>query len=112
MSAHESFFTYRNNELYCDAVPARQIADEAGTPVYIYTGRQIAAHFAEFQRALTGYPHLVCYAVKANSNLEVLRLLARRPFEGLQQAWCRTTRAGASSIAGWISRVLRQIRFP
>ena len=78
MSGTKSFFTYRNNELYFDATPVRQIAEAVGTPVYVYSSRHIAGRFAEFNRALGNYPHLICYAVKANSNLEVLRLLARR----------------------------------
>lgn len=71
-------FQYRKGELYCDGVPLQRIAEETGTPVYIYSGRRIAARFDEFDRALGKYPHLICYAVKANSNLSVLRLLARR----------------------------------
>jgi len=78
MGETKSFFTYKKNELYCEAIPVRQIADAAGTPVYIYSSRQIADNFAAFHRALGSYPHLICYSVKANSNLAVLRLLARR----------------------------------
>jgi len=73
----EGFFIYRNNELYCDSVPVREIADSVGTPVYVYSGRQVAAHFAEYEHALGNYPHLICYSVKANFNLAILRLLAR-----------------------------------
>ncbi|MBI4465306.1 MAG: diaminopimelate decarboxylase [Acidobacteria bacterium] len=73
----ESFF-YRNEELYCEQVPLRKIAEAAGTPAYVYSAPQIVARFLEFDRALGDDPHLVCYAVKANSNLEILRLLARR----------------------------------
>lgn len=71
-------FSYRNGELYCDGVPARRIADQVGTPAYVYSGRRIAARFDEFNGALGNYPHMVCYSVKANSNLAILRLLARR----------------------------------
>jgi diaminopimelate decarboxylase len=77
MSRTRDSFTYRNNELYCDGTPVRRIAAAAGTPVYIYSSSRIAGRFAEFDRALGSHPHLICYAVKANSNLEVLRLLAR-----------------------------------
>ncbi len=77
MGRSDHTFVYRNNELYCEEVPVRQIAEQAGTPVYIYSGGRIAGRFAEFDRALGSYPHQVCFAVKANSNLAVLRLLAR-----------------------------------
>ena len=56
----------------------QQIVQEVGTPVYVYSSRQILSHHREFEQALGKHPHLVCYAVKANSNQEVLRLLARR----------------------------------
>jgi diaminopimelate decarboxylase len=78
MSRTESFFSYKKNELYCEGVSARSIAEAIGTPVYVYSGGHVTSRFAEFERALKGYPHLLCYAVKANSNLAVLRLLARR----------------------------------
>ncbi|MEE8176688.1 MAG: diaminopimelate decarboxylase [Acidobacteriota bacterium] len=71
-------FTYRNNELYCDQVSARRIAEAVGTPAYVYSTRRIVARYLDFDRALGNYPHMVCYSVKANSNLSVLRLLARR----------------------------------
>ena len=78
MSETPGCFAYRNGELYCDAMPAREIAEAVGTPVYVYGGRRILSRYREFDKALAGYPHLVCYAVKANSNLEILRLLAGR----------------------------------
>ncbi|MBI4442840.1 MAG: diaminopimelate decarboxylase [Acidobacteria bacterium] len=71
-------FLYRDGELHCDSVALREIAEAVGTPAYVYSGRHIVSRFLEFDRALKGGPHLVCYAVKANSNLEILRLLARR----------------------------------
>ena len=78
MTGMAGVFTYRNNELYCDQVSARRIAEAVGTPAYVYSGRRIEARYLDFDRALGNYPHLVCYSVKANSNLSVLRLLARR----------------------------------
>ncbi|MBI4460922.1 MAG: diaminopimelate decarboxylase [Acidobacteria bacterium] len=70
--------TYRNEELYCEDVALRKIAEEAKTPLYVYSCRQILAHLREFEGALGEYPHLVCFAVKANSNQAVLRLVARQ----------------------------------
>ncbi|OFW23758.1 MAG: diaminopimelate decarboxylase [Acidobacteria bacterium RIFCSPLOWO2_02_FULL_59_13] len=71
-------FLYQDGELHCDGVALREIAEAVGTPAYVYSCRHIVSRFLEFDRALMGGPHLVCYAVKANSNLEILRLLARR----------------------------------
>jgi diaminopimelate decarboxylase len=78
MAGSKRYFTFQKNELYCDGVSASAVAQKAGTPVYVYSSRQIASRFDEFDRALGKHPHLVCYAVKANSNLSVLRLLAKR----------------------------------
>jgi len=70
-------FRYQEEELYCDSVPARSIAEAVGTPTYIYSSRQIVSRYREFDRAFVGYPHLICYSLKANANLGILRLLAR-----------------------------------
>jgi len=69
-------FQYKNNELYCEDVPVRKIAEEVGTPTYIYSQATLSRHFRVFDEALTGIDHLVCFSVKANSNIAVLRLLA------------------------------------
>ncbi len=69
-------FEYRGGVLHCEDVEVERIAAEAGTPVYIYSASAIRARFKEYDQALEGVPHRVCYAVKANGNLSVLRLLA------------------------------------
>ena len=63
--------------MFCEQVPLREIARRAGTPTYVYSGTDIVARYRELDRALRGYPHQVCFAVKANSNLGVLAMLAR-----------------------------------
>src|SRR5437762_6708993 len=68
-------FQYRGQELYCEDVPLSAIAAEVGTPVYIYSYATLERHFKVFDDALAGRKHLVCYSVKANSNLAVLRSL-------------------------------------
>ena len=68
-------FQYRGSELYCEDVPLAKIAAEVGTPVYVYSHATLERHFRVFDDALAGKPHLVCYSVKANSNLAVLRTL-------------------------------------
>jgi diaminopimelate decarboxylase len=68
-------FAYRGNELCCEEVPLARIADEVGTPVYVYSRGELEHAYRAFDAALEGIPHHVCYAVKANSTLGVLRVL-------------------------------------
>lgn len=70
-------FDYRDNSFYCDQVDLAEIALEAGTPCYVYSARSILDAYCAYDRAFGDMPHMVCYAVKANSSLGVLALLAR-----------------------------------
>ncbi|MFQ3788830.1 diaminopimelate decarboxylase [Halomonas sp. A29] len=70
-------FEYRDGVLYGEEVPLSRVADEVGTPCYVYSKATLTRHFRAYTEALGGHPHLICYAVKANSNLAVLGLLAR-----------------------------------
>ncbi|ONF44776.1 diaminopimelate decarboxylase [Marinobacter lutaoensis] len=70
-------FTYRNGELHAEDVPVAEIARRFGTPAYVYSRATLERHYRAYDEALSGRPHLVCYAVKANSNLAVLNVLAR-----------------------------------
>jgi len=70
-------FSYREGSLYAEGVAVSAIAAEHGTPCYIYSRAALEAAFMEYRQALAGAQHLVCYAVKANSNLAVLNVLAR-----------------------------------
>lgn len=70
-------FSYRDGMLHVENVPVSDIAAGHGTPCYIYSRAALEAAFGEYQRALADCEHLVCYAVKANSNLAVLNVLAR-----------------------------------
>lgn len=71
------FFTVRNGELYAEEVPVAEIAEKAGTPCYIYSRATLERHWHAFNTALGNTPHTICYAVKANSHLAVLNVLAR-----------------------------------
>lgn len=71
-------FAYRDNSLFAEGVDCAAIAERYGTPCYVYSRAAIDAGLAAYQDALAGCDHLVCYAVKANSNLAVLDTLARR----------------------------------
>ena len=68
----------RGSALYCGKVSLATLARRYGTPLYVYSGDQIAERIKLFQQALAGRDHLVCYAVKANSSLAILKLLAER----------------------------------
>ena len=70
-------FNYRNGQLYAEDVPVADIAARFGTPAYVYSRATLERHYRAYDEALAGRPHLVCYAVKANSNLAVLNVLAR-----------------------------------
>ncbi|MBN2979314.1 diaminopimelate decarboxylase [Pseudomonas fluorescens] len=70
-------FNYRDGELFAEGVALSAIAQRFGTPTYVYSRAHIEAQYRSFTDALNGVPHLVCYAVKANSNLGVLNVLAR-----------------------------------
>ncbi|MDZ7638654.1 MAG: diaminopimelate decarboxylase [Bryobacterales bacterium] len=69
-------FLYRDGELYCEDVRLREIAAAAGTPCFVYGAAGIRHRFYAYQQALAGLPHTICYAVKANSSLAILKLLA------------------------------------
>ncbi|NBF07740.1 diaminopimelate decarboxylase [Pseudomonas sp. Fl4BN1] len=70
-------FNYRDGELFAESVALSAIADRFGTPTYVYSRAHIEAQYLAYAQALAGMPHLVCFAVKANSNLGVLNVLAR-----------------------------------
>ncbi len=70
-------FQYRHGELYCEGVAIERIAKEVGTPCYIYSHATLTRHFRAFDRAFQDVPHIVAFAMKANSNLAILRLMAR-----------------------------------
>ena len=69
-------FHYRDGELYCEEVALARAADEFGTPLYVYSAGTILDHYRRLDAALAPLDHLICYAVKANSNGAILKLLA------------------------------------
>jgi len=70
-------FNYRDGILHAEGIPLPEIAERYGTPCYVYCRATLERHFHAFDRVFSEWPHLVCYAVKANSNLGVLNVLAR-----------------------------------
>jgi diaminopimelate decarboxylase len=70
-------FDYQDNTLYCEQVPLAEIAKAAGTPCYVYSAQSILDAYRAYDRSFGEIPHTVCYAVKANSTLAILSLLAK-----------------------------------
>jgi diaminopimelate decarboxylase len=70
-------FHYRDGHLYCEAVDLVRVAEEFGTPTYVYSAGTILDHYARLDTALQSLDHLICYALKANSNRAILKLLVR-----------------------------------
>jgi diaminopimelate decarboxylase len=70
-------FAYRDGEFAAERVPLSAIAERFGTPCYVYSKAALNAAYREFDAAFAGVTHLICYALKANSNLAVLDLFAR-----------------------------------
>lgn len=71
------YFDYRDGELFAEGVPVRRIAEEVGTPAYIYSLATLRRHYRVFDQAFARIPHIVCFSVKANSNLAVLRAFVK-----------------------------------
>jgi diaminopimelate decarboxylase len=71
------YFNHRDGELFAEQVPLSEIAAQFGTPCYVYSRATLERHYRAFDDALNGIDHRICYAVKANSNLAVLQILAR-----------------------------------
>ncbi len=69
-------FVYRRDVLHCERAPLPELARKHGTPLYVYSAATIRDRYRTFDRAFRGFPHTVCYSVKANSNLTLLRMLA------------------------------------
>ena len=72
------FFHYRQNELYAEDVPVRLLAEKYGTPLYVYSHNTLVRHFRAYDEAYGSFPHIICYALKANTNGAILKLLAKQ----------------------------------
>ncbi len=71
------YFEYKNNQLYAEDVNLTELTHRYGTPAYVYSRATFERHWHAFDQAFGDQPHLICYAVKANSNIAILNLLAR-----------------------------------
>src|SRR6266446_10280983 len=71
------FFRYHDGTLHCEDVDLARVAEKFGTPLYVYSAGTVLDHYTRLDAALAPLDHLICYAVKANSNGAILKLLAR-----------------------------------
>jgi diaminopimelate decarboxylase len=65
-------FHYQQDELYCEGLPLRKLAEAVGTPCYVYSYATLRQHFAVFDEAFAGVPHMICFSAKSNSNIAIL----------------------------------------
>ena len=70
-------FEYRDGEMFAEGVPLKKIAREVGTPAYVYSLATLRRHFRVFDQAFKAVPHIICFSVKANSNIALLKALAK-----------------------------------
>lgn len=70
-------FSYKDNELYAEDVPVRELVAAFGTPLYIYSYNTILRHFKAYDDAFDGVPHIICFALKANTNSAIMKILAK-----------------------------------
>lgn len=71
------FFQYKNNQLVAENLPVKQLAEQFGTPLYIYSKATLERHWHAFDKAFGEHPHLVCFAVKSNPNIAILNVMAK-----------------------------------
>lgn len=71
------FFNFKKNQLFAEDVPVKKLAEKYGTPLYVYSHATLLRHFNAYDTAFSGYPHIICFAVKANSNIAILRLFGK-----------------------------------
>jgi len=77
------FFQYKNNQLMAENLPVKQLAEQFGTPLYVYSRATLERHWHAFNKAFGEHPHLVCFAVKSNPNIAILNVMAK-----LGSFWC------------------------
>lgn len=71
------FFQYKNNQLMAENLPVKQLAEQFGTPLYVYSRATLERHWHAFDNAFGEHPHLVCFAVKSNPNIAILNVMAK-----------------------------------
>ncbi|MFH1762384.1 MAG: diaminopimelate decarboxylase, partial [bacterium] len=72
----ENSFYFRDNQLYCEDISIQELASEYSTPAYIYSKNKILNQYRDFRAAFKDIPSLICFSVKSNSNISILKLLS------------------------------------
>jgi len=93
-------FSYRNGHLYCEEIPFEKVADEVGTPFYLYSQRTLLENYRSFEKGLGKKRHLVCYAFKANSNSTLCKILAKAGSGAEVASWGELKQALELGIPG------------
>jgi diaminopimelate decarboxylase len=120
-AARPPAFVYRSRNLQCESAPMAKLADKFGTPLYVYSANTIRERFNRFDSAFGTYPHTICYSVKANSNLSLLRMLSKmgagfdvvsggeleRVLRADRKAACRVVFSGVGKTAPEMDLALR-----
>jgi len=120
-AARPPAFVYRSRKLQCESAPMAKLADKFGTPLYVYSANTIRERFNRFDSAFGTYPHTICYSVKANSNLSLLRMLSKmgagfdvvsggeleRVLRADRKAACRVVFSGVGKTAPEMDLALR-----
>lgn len=111
------YFQFKNSQLYAEDVPVSEIADRFGTPCYVYSKATLEKHFHAFNDAFGDQPHEICYAVKANSNLKVLNVLAKLGSgfdivsEGELRRVLKAGGSAAKTVFSGVGKQANEIRF-
>jgi diaminopimelate decarboxylase len=71
------FFSYKGNELYAEDVPVKALTERYGTPLYVYSYKTVVRHYKAYDEAYGAFPHIICFALKANTNGSLLRIVAK-----------------------------------
>src|SRR3972149_1393038 len=111
------YFHYQNAQLYCEEVPVRALADQFGTPLWVYSRRTILHHLQKLNEGFAELRPLICYSVKANANLGILKLMAE-PGAGFDAVPGgnppRGTRPGgapATTVFAGVGKTAEEIRY-
>ncbi len=71
-----NYFQYKGDELHCEDIPISKLAEKEGTPLYVYSKKTLLQHYNAFNDAFSGIDHIICYSVKACSNVNILKMFA------------------------------------
>ena len=110
MTTSFDFFNYLNNELYCEDVKVKDIVEKVGSPAYIYSKNSILEHFIEIRTAFAGVDPLICFSVKANSNLSVIKVLGVKNYiKQFKSHGSTSPQSVKRQISAWEKKLKKQM---